>query len=363
MAATATWYKPHLTTYGRGKVNTELGPRLRGWRAVCEGFNSDLIGGVEFLRLGLDARQAYRPNYSVDWWPKNQIGERRNPRSRPGYITTWETRAGTLHTASLLREAEGDTERQHAILIMASLWDKDKDLPHEWRGRCYRMLQDVEEAVRGRHPVERWHHASRSALPLSVLGGGRSRGGFPFYEGFEWRPLAPEATFSRMRGLGGRDLFKHLAVLYADGGAEGDPDVAEDLRRDVARYEAGLAEVLAEMREAVSGPQAERARRAEEYVRGATEKLKEQMGPAGGAPAVMASTPPESSTRPSQPQAGAQDGPGMLSKVIVLNMSFQRMLVSQLLQQDAKQGVDALTSLTRLIEAVEVRLSPERRGR
>lgn len=65
---------------------------------------------------------------------------------------------------------QGDPERQHAIYILASLWDKDRDLPVEWRGDVYRLIAKVDNCIRERFPdLSRWHHASKDALPLSLV--------------------------------------------------------------------------------------------------------------------------------------------------------------------------------------------------
>ena len=137
------------------------------WKYACEALDSDLMNGVEFMQI---ERPGLPENLvELDWWPKNQIGERRDPRSTPGYIITWETKAGTLRTARLLWDAKDDLEKQHAVFILASLWDKEKDLPERWRGDIYRLVKDVQDVILEKHPVPRWHHASRDALPLGVV--------------------------------------------------------------------------------------------------------------------------------------------------------------------------------------------------
>lgn len=138
------------------------------WKYFCEVFDSSVVNEPNFLKITRPPHP-YLTVGGVDWWPKNQINERREP-SPPGYISTGNTKRGTLHTATLLWNAKGDLEKQHAIYILASLWDKEKNLPGGWRGDVYHLVAKVSECIRKRFPdLSRWHHSSKDALPLSLV--------------------------------------------------------------------------------------------------------------------------------------------------------------------------------------------------
>lgn len=65
--------------------------------------------------------------------------------------------------------AKGDLQKQHAILILASLWDKERDLPEQSRGNGFRLIEKSERIIRARFPeISRWHHASIEALPINI---------------------------------------------------------------------------------------------------------------------------------------------------------------------------------------------------
>lgn len=140
------------------------------WTVVCERFDSDITDGANFLEVGHEAHPADGLIYSVDWWPQREVEDRLRPRRPADYSGGWDTNAGKRHTAWLLREAGGHPERQAAVFILASLLNKRKDLPVSWRGDAYKLIREVEAVVYRQFPVDRWHHATRKALPVSLTG-------------------------------------------------------------------------------------------------------------------------------------------------------------------------------------------------
>lgn len=104
----------------------------------------------------------------VDWWPKPERAERLD-NLRKGHGLYWETKKGTLHTAELLFANRGSIERQAAVLILASLDVKRKDLPEGWRGNNNRLMQEMFRAIREAFPeIQLWYHATRDALPVTI---------------------------------------------------------------------------------------------------------------------------------------------------------------------------------------------------
>jgi hypothetical protein len=77
---------------------------------------------------------------------------------------------GTQHTVFQLWEAQGNLEQQHAVYILASLWDKDHKLPERWRGKPAKLVFSALVAIHQQFPqIERWHPSSREALPVDLV--------------------------------------------------------------------------------------------------------------------------------------------------------------------------------------------------
>ncbi len=103
-----------------------------------------------------------------DWWPKSERSRYLDDLKRGSGIY-WETKKGTLHTAGLLFANRGSVEKQAAILMLASLDVKMKDLPEEWRGNNYRLMEIIRHTIMQAFPdIILWHHASRDALPVTI---------------------------------------------------------------------------------------------------------------------------------------------------------------------------------------------------
>jgi hypothetical protein len=104
----------------------------------------------------------------VDWWPRAERLERLDDLKR-GCGLYWETKRGTVYTAELLFTNRGSAERQAAILILASLDVKVKDVPDEWKGSNYRLMRGMTHTITEAFPdIPLWHHASRDALPITI---------------------------------------------------------------------------------------------------------------------------------------------------------------------------------------------------
>lgn len=139
------------------------------WKMYCEHFASPVLEGARFLQVRQQPSVYTRLLAPFDWWPKTDLAQRRIAVEQPLSFMYWETRRGTIHTVELLWNARNTIEEQHAILMLASLWDKRARLPRTWRGNVNRMVQAIEQGIRTQFPdLERWHHASREALPVSL---------------------------------------------------------------------------------------------------------------------------------------------------------------------------------------------------
>ena len=112
--------------------------------------------------------QSREPFFGVDWWPKSEYQGRLENLKR-GHTPYWEIKRGTLHTANLLFESKNNPERQSAVLIMASIDGKMKDMPLRWGDNTYTLMEQIFVTIRQAFPgIQLWHHASRSALPITV---------------------------------------------------------------------------------------------------------------------------------------------------------------------------------------------------
>ncbi len=123
-----------------------------------------------FQDIYVDHLPYYLSSIGFDWRPKKEVQELAAslPKDYP-YLLLWETKKGTLHTVQELYQNRGNVEKQSAIWIMASIWDKEKDLPDSWRGNTYQLLENLFIMIRQTFPeISVWHHAARSALPISI---------------------------------------------------------------------------------------------------------------------------------------------------------------------------------------------------
>lgn len=141
------------------------------WRFLLQqlGFDTyDLFNfkTIEAYKLTLPLQQ-----YECDWWPKDSIKDRAQSVSKDGQsLYLWETKKGTLHTAEMLLNADGDIKKQTGIWIMASLWDKDNILPNSWRGEICTMMHQKQQIIQSAYPdLHTWHHLSKDALPFSIV--------------------------------------------------------------------------------------------------------------------------------------------------------------------------------------------------
>lgn len=80
-----------------------------------------------------------------------------------------DTKKGTFYTAEMLFANRGNAERQVAVLILASLDVKMKEMSEKWRSNTYRLMEDMRRTIMQEFPdIILWHHASRDALPVTV---------------------------------------------------------------------------------------------------------------------------------------------------------------------------------------------------
>jgi hypothetical protein len=118
------------------RVRIEHAPVFRGGRLPYE-----------------DERHVY------DWWPVEQIEQRRTQLREQGPFLLWEpTKRGPLNTAEALCEARGD--ERIAVWVLGMMWDARKC---EWKAPLQREVRDVWNAVymavRESAQVG-WHHNS-----------------------------------------------------------------------------------------------------------------------------------------------------------------------------------------------------------
>lgn len=150
------------------------------WDGGCAIGALPLEGGVTFTEILVRSpRSVLRLGERViDWWPTAKVTQRRAALAQGGVLgVSWDTPKGTLPTAELLHACDGKPEAQAAVLIAASVWDKEHNLPETWRGDTYRLLQQIQlvifyaaDGLFQQHGLSVWHHAMRNALPINIMG-------------------------------------------------------------------------------------------------------------------------------------------------------------------------------------------------
>jgi hypothetical protein len=107
----------------------------------------------------------------LDWLTKKEVQSLATSFLNYPCLPFWETntKKGTLHTVQELYKNIGSVEKQSAIWIMASIWDKKKDLRDDWRVDTYRLLSHLFGVILHTFPdISVWYHSCREALPISI---------------------------------------------------------------------------------------------------------------------------------------------------------------------------------------------------
>jgi hypothetical protein len=167
-------------------VSRRQGPPPVAWQELFRSWEvASLTGGIPMasavtftdIRVPSSRGALWPGEPVVDWWPTTQVANRRAAMAGEVMGGLWTTRKGTLHTAELLHTCEGNPEAQAAVLIGASLWDKQHELPETWRGDTHALLQQMQRAIFyapdgpfTQHNLSVWHQAMRSALPVNTMG-------------------------------------------------------------------------------------------------------------------------------------------------------------------------------------------------
>jgi hypothetical protein len=155
---------------------------LSSWRFGYSVGDPRLEGRVQFAEIPVqspDGGLRIGENI-IDWWPTAELAARRASLTSNGVLGPyWHTSKGTLHTAGLLHQCDGNTEAEAAVFIAASAWDKRRALPEAWAGDTFRLLEQIqyitlysEDSAFARHGLAIWHHAMRDALPINIIRGG-----------------------------------------------------------------------------------------------------------------------------------------------------------------------------------------------
>jgi hypothetical protein len=179
-----------------------------GWLDYMNHLDSRVDDLAPFELVHLNARVL---PLEVDWWPKSErsryLSDLKN-----GSGIYWDTKKGTLYTAELLFANRGSAERQAAILIMASIDEKSKNLPDEWSGTCAHLMSEMFRVIREAFPdIILWHHASRDAMPVTV---GRYFPACNFIQPKNEKELLYHFALEASLSLGNWQLIRYVPSQY-----------------------------------------------------------------------------------------------------------------------------------------------------
>lgn len=124
-----------------------------------------------FVNLEVDFLPGTNNNQLYNWWPKEEVSKRKSILVRETLAPqSWETKKGTLKTVHELFSAKGNKERQAAIWVMASLYDKKNNFPPVWDSDSKRIVYEMFNAIKEEFvEIEPWNNATREALPYSLI--------------------------------------------------------------------------------------------------------------------------------------------------------------------------------------------------
>ena len=135
------------------------------WRKYMEDLYSQVDDLAPFESVQLNVN--FLPT-EVDWWPKSERSRYLDDLKR-GSRMYWETRKGILHTAELLFAKRGSAEWQAAVLILASIDVKMKDMTEGWAGKNRDLMLGMMGSIRSVFPdIAHWHRSSPNALPVTI---------------------------------------------------------------------------------------------------------------------------------------------------------------------------------------------------
>jgi hypothetical protein len=120
---------------------------------------------VAYERVRIDGAE-------IDWWPIDELDERRANierfgRARP-FSTSWDERPGVRATVAMLWKLRDSPELVACTWLSAALWEWEKSLPWNWSGRPHAVLSGIlivtldQLVSRGGW---RWSAGTRYALP------------------------------------------------------------------------------------------------------------------------------------------------------------------------------------------------------
>lgn len=137
------------------------------WRYDCERLAPKLLEPLTFERFAVNSpSDPFDGN--VDWWPSKEFEERRQALSRFPQDIYWTTTKGTLNTARLLWEYQGDAETL-ALIFMGAFFFETAERRDLYRGPVVRIMNGLIRNEFWERGLSYWHHLSTGPLPICPL--------------------------------------------------------------------------------------------------------------------------------------------------------------------------------------------------
>lgn len=145
------------------------------WNSSCWQMRSSITKTPNVAEIEVDSpARDWKDDEYIDWWRNDEFDKRKKAVEKYGAkgVYQWgKTNSGTRTTASLLWDLKDDPEGMALTWIAASMWDKSKDLPYEWRGelalRVQKLLNVTRELLANKSPYS-WFHSAKGALPVKI---------------------------------------------------------------------------------------------------------------------------------------------------------------------------------------------------
>jgi len=143
------------------------------WQVQCDWINPSLKQPLEFLDVPISPPDADNiAPVVIEWWKAEEIARKTEALNIHGLGAVrlwgnWGKKPAYLDTATMLWRYRGDLAATAAILIAASLWNKEDMFRAEkgtWPSACRQVMNAVLDFL-GTKEIPVWHHKVPTPFP------------------------------------------------------------------------------------------------------------------------------------------------------------------------------------------------------